>query len=119
MANGQPVRDAYAAKPARGAVLFSGRIPWGWNADPAAAYRYVASVPWSSLAARTPFLVIDYLVIVPDPMKTSGAELDAIIAAAPPSEDVAGLRAYLDQKRAGDRFRYFLSTSWNVGGSPS
>jgi hypothetical protein len=118
--NGQPARDAFAAHPGRGTILFNGRVEWSWNSDPAAGYRYVGTIPWSALADRTaPLLVIDYLVVVPDPTKIGVQELAALMEAAPRESDTTALRAYLDQSRGDDRFRYFLTASWNVRGSPS
>lgn len=119
-ANGQLARDAYAAHPVRGATLFNGKIAWKWDPNPAAGFRYVATIPYSGLTDRTsPLLVIDYLVVVPDPTKMNVQELETMMNAAPQESDTAVLKAYLDKRRGDARFEYFLTTSWNVKGSSS
>jgi hypothetical protein len=118
--NGELARDAYAAHPVRGPTLFNGKIAWKWDPDPAAAYRYVATIPYSVLTDRTaPLLVIDYLVVVPDPTRMNAQELDTMMSAAPQDSDISILKAYLDTRRGDDRFEYFLTASWNVKGSSS
>jgi hypothetical protein len=120
VANGQLARDASAEHPARGATLFNGRIAWQWDPNPAEGFRYVAAIPYSGLTERTaPLLVIDYLVVVPDPTIMNAQELEAMMSAAPQESDMAVLKAYLDTRKGDARFEYFLTTSWNVRGSSS
>lgn len=101
----------------RGEVLYGGKIPWVWNADPAASFRYIATIPRVDIQSTSvPYLVIDYITVVPDPRNVGPKEIDTIMQSAPRSSNVSELRDYLDAHGAGKKFRYFLSTSWNVKG---
>lgn len=102
---------------ARGAPLFAGELEWSWDHSPDALARYRARLPPEVLergGARR--FVIDYLLIVPDPLAIERAEVAAIVAAAwadsGASGDPASLRTYL--ARYADRFDFYVHTSWNL-----
>ena len=75
--------------------------------------RYRARIPLEQVADRGDApLVIDYLVIVPDPLAIERDEVAAIVTAAWTDREPASLPAYLAQYA--DRFDSYLHTSWNV-----
>jgi len=120
LANGKPAAQPVESGGVRGPTLYKGRIPWSWDSSPSATFRYSATIPFSDFSSSSaPYLVIDYLVIVPDPRKISSKEIDAMMKDAPDFTNTAQLKSYLDSKSSGDRFRYFFSTSWNVKGPAS
>ena len=102
---------------ARGEPLFAGELEWSWDHSPDALARYRARLPPELIeqgdAGR---FVIDYLLIVPDPLAIERAEVAAIVAAAwadsGASGDPASLRTYL--ARYADRFDFYVHTSWNL-----
>ena len=102
---------------ARGTVLFTGYVPWSWDASPSADFRYSVMIPFDKLSRKdVPLLVVDYLVIVPDPTQTSSPGIETLMAGAPSLGDPAALRSFLERARSEDGLRYFVSTSWNVKG---
>jgi len=118
MEGGRPATAPANSGLTRGETLYRGRISWTWNADPGASFRYTATIPWTDIQSPSaPYLVIDYIIIVPDPRYVGPTEIDAIMQSALRNSNAADLRAYLDAHGAGKKFRYFLSTSWNVKGS--
>ena len=119
VANGELARDPDAPDLGRGATLFNGRIAWTWDSDPTASFRYIGTIPYASLTARSaPLWVIDYLVVVPDPRKMSSHDLETMMKNAPEESDPAVLKAFLDGRKVDGRFQYFLTTSWNVKNLP-
>ena len=97
----------------RGETLFAGEIEWIWDQSGKALARYRARIPLEQIEARggAP-LVIDYLVIVPDPLAIERDEVAAIVTAAWTDREPASLPAYL--ARYADRFDFYLHTSWNL-----
>ena len=97
----------------RGESLFAGEIEWIWDSSRKALARYRARIPLERIEAggATP-LVIDYLVIVPDPLVIERDEVAAIVTAAWTDREPASLPAYL--ARYADRFDFYLHTSWNL-----
>ncbi|HUX22849.1 MAG TPA: hypothetical protein VMW69_16555 [Spirochaetia bacterium] len=115
--DGRLVQNSVADGAARGEGLYRGRIAWTWDPSPAQNFRYHATLPYSVLSSHTtPYLVIDYLVIVPDPRKITDAEVNTMMQGAPDFTAAKQLTAYLEAKKGQDRFQYFFSTSWNVAG---
>lgn len=97
----------------RGATLFAGEIDWSWDQSRKALARYRARIPLERIEDRgAAALVIDYLVIVPDPLAIERAEAAAIVTAAWTDREPASLPAYLAQYA--DRFDFSLHTSWNL-----
>ena len=105
--------DAGGAGPARGETLFAGELEWIWDSSPKALARYRARIPLEPIeAGGATLLVIDYLVIVPDPLAIERDEVAAIVTAAWTGREPASLPAYL--ARYADRFDFYLHTSWNL-----
>jgi hypothetical protein len=116
MANGVPARDDAATGWTRGAELFRGQIPWTWDPAPEATFRYSARMAGARMKGDPSGLrIIDYLVVVPDPLRITKGELDALMTRLE-SGDPAAMSAALDAE--GDRLRYFTDTSWNVKVTP-
>ncbi len=61
----------------RGEVLFRGAVRWTWDAQPQSLFRYSVRIH-SAEMRNAPSLtrIVDYLVVVPDPLKVSRAEVD-------------------------------------------
>ena len=115
---GRPATAPSDSGLARGEPLYRGKISWAWNADPTASFRYTATIPRTDIQSPSaPYLVIDYIIIVPDPRYVGPTEIDTIMQSALRNSNASDLRAYLDAHGAGKKFRYFLSTSWNVKGT--
>jgi hypothetical protein len=127
VSDGVPVRTDGVAAAARGETLFSGTIAWTWDATPESLFRYAARISSANMAAvPSLYRVIDYLVVVPDPIQVPRAEVQTLLGgawssgglvagnptrsgAAKPSPSIAAAL----EKLAG-RARYFLLTSWDV-----
>ena len=75
--------------------------------------RYRARIPLGEIddGGAVP-LVIDYLVVVPDPLAIERDEVAAIVTAAWTDREPVALPAYLAQYA--DRFDFSLHTSWNL-----
>lgn len=115
--NGQEVSAPSASGAQRGPTLYKGRIRWTWDSSLSATFRYSATIPFSDLASQSvPYLVIDYLVIVPDPRKITAKEVDAMMSRAPDFTNPTQLVQYLKSNEGDGRYRYFFTTSWNVKG---
>ena len=98
----------------RGETLFAGEIEWSWDHSPEALSRYRARIPLEEIEEREAVtFVIDYLVIVPDPLAIERDEVAAIVTAAWTELDApAALEPYLAQYV--DRFDFYVHTSWNL-----
>ena len=97
----------------RGETLFAGEVEWNWDPAPKALARYRARIPLEPIEDRGAApLVIDYLVIVPDPLAIERNEVAAIVTAAWTDREPASLPAYL--ARYADRFDFYFHTSWNL-----
>ena len=97
----------------RGESLFAGEIEWSWDPAPGVLARYRARIPLEEAGedGAAP-LVIDYLVIVPDPLAIERDEVAAIVTAAWTDLEPSSLQAYLAQYAA--RFDFSVHSSWNV-----
>ena len=105
--------DESRAGATRGETLFAGKIEWSWDPSPKALSRYRARIPLEDLEENGSVLfVIDYLVIVPDPLAIERDEVAAIVTAAWTDLEPASLPAYLAQYA--DRFDFSIHTSWNL-----
>ena len=98
----------------RGETLFAGEIEWSWDHSPDALSRYRARIPLEEIEERGAVtFVIDYLLIVPDPLAIERDEVAAIVTAAWTELDApASLEPYLAQYV--DRFDVYVHTSWNL-----
>ena len=97
----------------RGRELFRGGIQWTWDPAPESTFRYAARIPGTRMRQDPSGLrVIDYLVVVPDPLKITRSELDSLVTRIEAIDDPAAVSAALDAEK--DRVRWFTDTSWNV-----
>ena len=111
--NGVPVQEEVEEGSARGEELFRGAIPWQWNAAPEALFRYSARIAGAKLKEHpSSYRVIDYLIVVPDPLKISRKELDDLMTRMYALDDPHAVASALDAEKG--RLRYFIDTSWNV-----
>ena len=110
---GMPVLEETDAGPARGRELFRGQVPWTWDPAPETQFRYSVRIPGARMQEDpSPYRVIDYLIVEPDPRKITRAELSELMARVYAIGDPARAAAALDAEK--DRLRYFTDTSWNV-----
>lgn len=105
---------ASSAGATRGETLFAGEIEWSWDHSPNALSRYRARIPLEEIEESGGVtFVIDYLLIVPDPLAIERDEVAAIVTAAwTELDEPASLEPYLAQYV--DRFDYYVHTSWNL-----
>lgn len=96
---------------ARGARIFEGKVGWTWNPAIDAVYRYTAAVAGIPPDAG-PYVVIDYVVIIPDPRKISAQEVGALVDGLVRINDVRALAVFLEPYR--DRVRVESGSLWNV-----
>jgi hypothetical protein len=113
MKNGVPVREETEEGSARGEELFRGQIPWTWDPAPETQFRYSARIPAAKIRAHpSAYRAIDYLIVMPDPLAITRAELEQLMARVYALDDPAAVSAALDAEKG--RLRYFIDTSWNV-----
>ena len=125
--DGVPVRGEGDSRSTRGDILFRGAVPWTWDALPESLFRYSVRIPFSGMQVMPSlYRVMDYLVVVPDPLRISRSELEVIMAGAWPSGKLAsgnpdrsqpqrlvpGIASTLDAQKG--RLRWFFITSWDV-----
>jgi hypothetical protein len=113
MKDGVPVREEVEEGSTRGDELFRGQIPWTWDPAPKTQFRYTARIPVAKIREHpSAYRVIDYLIVEPDPLSITRAELDQLMAGVFAMNDLAAVSAALDTEKG--RLRYFMETSWNV-----
>jgi hypothetical protein len=109
---GLPARDSVDAGKARGLELFNGEVPWTWDPAPESVFRYSARIAGADMKADpSPLRVIDYLVVVPDPLAITKPELDSLMQRLWGLDEAARAAALQAEK---GRLRFFTDTSWNV-----
>jgi hypothetical protein len=112
MKDGAPAQEETEQGSTRGEELFRGHLPWRWNGTPETTFRYSARIPGALIRPSTaPWRVIDYLIVVPDPLTITAAEVDALLAGLH-WEDPVEMTQALAAVRG--RLRWFHDTSWNV-----
>jgi hypothetical protein len=111
--DGAPAAEATDIGASRGKELFQGQVPWRWDPTPETQFRYTALIPGSAIVDDpSPLRVIDYLIVVPDPLKLSREELASLMESIWNLPGMDARRAALEKEKA--RLRYFTDTSWNV-----
>jgi hypothetical protein len=111
--NGVPVREETEEGSSRGEELFRGQISWSWDPAPETQFRYSARIPAAKIREHaSAYRIIDYLIIEPDPLSITRAELEQLMSRVYALDDPAALTAALDAEKG--RLRYFIDTSWNV-----
>lgn len=97
----------------RGAELFRGTLEWTWDSVPESQARYRARIPRARPApSGAPYRVSRYLIVVPDPLRLTKAELDALMARLWDPADLAATAAALDGEKG--RLSYFAVTTWSL-----
>jgi hypothetical protein len=110
---GVPVREETPSGSTRGTELYRGEVPWTWDPSPEKQFRYSVRIPGPQIKRDpSPFRVIDYLIVEPDPRRISRQQLGELMARIYPLRDPARITAELDKEKG--RLRYFIDTSWNV-----
>ena len=100
----------------RGKELFTGEIEWQWDPAPETTFRYSARIHGSRIRNHgAPYMVIDYLLILPDSRKITRKEVSELMKQAPPLQNIKALTTYLDEYE--DKLYYNIVTSWNVEGA--
>lgn len=113
MMKGVPAREEAETGSSRGRELFRGRIPWKWDPAPETQFRYSARIPGAKITDDpSAYRVIDYLIVVPNPLAITRGELEKLLARVYAMNDPAAVAAALDAES--NRLRYFIDTSWNV-----
>lgn len=114
--NGIPVQVETDSGSERGDYLFRGKIDWTWDPLPETYFRYSSQIPGSMIKKNnSPYLVIDYLILIPIPGKISDKELEQILLQAVSIGELKDLQTFLKEADR-DRFKYYFTTSWNVPG---
>jgi hypothetical protein len=97
----------------RGNMLFKGKIDWEFDAKPETVFRYTATIPGNSFASsQAAYLVIDYIIIVPDPRKISAREVDELMMQAVENSNMEQILSSLQQEQG--RLDFYHLTNWNV-----
>ena len=117
--DGLPAQEETEEGSVRGEELYKGVLQWEWDQVPETTFRYSSFIPGSRIKANSdPYWVIDYLIIVPDPRKTSREEIDRIMEEAwdlPPE----AIQTYLEPYKNEGKLTPYVFTSWNVEGASS
>jgi len=113
MKNGVPAREEAETGSSRGTELFRGRISWKWDPAPETQFRFTARIPGAQIKADpSDYRVIDYLIVAPNPLVISRAELEQLMARVYAMNDPSAIAAALDAEKG--RLAYFLDTTWNM-----
>jgi hypothetical protein len=97
----------------RGKPLFFGEAEVEWNTNLTEIYRYSGSLLFSSVTATpAPYWIIDYLFLLPNPLKITDEEIEEVIEKIKSIENPDELTKYLDTQK--DRMQYYISIKPNV-----
>jgi hypothetical protein len=111
--NGVPIQQPVDSGSSKGRRLFQGIIPWRWDSSPEAVFRYSAVIPAEGISADdSDYRIIDYIVLIPDPLKITATELDGLTGSALKLDDDQQIIAFLDREKG--RVKYFLERSFGV-----
>jgi hypothetical protein len=111
--NGEYVIEPVEEGSSRGAPLYRGALEWSYDTDPETLFRYTAHLPGKQLQdTEAPYMVIDYLIIVPDARKISKQEVQSMVSDAMSTDSLEDVQAYLSKED--DRIDVYMFTSWNV-----
>ena len=93
-------------------VLYSGTIPWEWDATPETQFRYTSFLPFDVLPPESgPSYVIEYLILVPNLSEINYDEFHHITQGIP-SMDVDSAAEYLES--LGTKVYSYADISWDV-----
>jgi hypothetical protein len=111
--DGEYVREPADEGSERGATLYRGKVEWSYDTEPETLFRYTAHLPGKQLKdSEAPYMVIDYVIIVPDSRKITKKEVNTLISEAMETTTVEELQPYLSKED--DRIDVYMFTSWNV-----
>jgi hypothetical protein len=116
MKDGLPVQEETEEGSVRGEELYKGVLTWQFDSLPETTFRYSSRIPGSQIKPdRNPYWVVDYLIVVPDPRKTSRDDIEGIMKKAwalPPEAIEEYLKPYAQE----GVLTPYVFTSWNVEG---
>ena len=116
MKNGVPARSETDEGLVRGDELFRDRLDWQYDTVPETVFRYRARLRGAATKdSSAPFRIVDFLIVVPNPLKTTKHELDEIMGRTL-SLGPDQVEAYLAPFEAQEKLEAFTSTIWNVPG---
>jgi len=95
----------------RGTKLFEGTIDWFWNPATEAIFRYSALIPGIS-PATAPYIVVDYVVVLPDPRKISPPDVDILMKELFQHQDM--MPSTDDLRPHSGKIKIESGTLWNV-----
>jgi hypothetical protein len=115
MVNGKPGSADSGESVERGDVLFYGKADWKWNASLTEVYRYAASISLASIKTGvSPFWIIDYLFIVPDPRLIKPNELEDLVSKTSEITTLPALEKLLAEYKG--KLTWFYKSNANVEG---
>ena len=99
----------------RGTMLFQGKVDWTWNPATDAVYRYDAVVPGVPPDAG-PYVVVDYVVLIPDPRKISSQDVDALTSELLRINDARTVDAFvrLSMDKVKNKVKMETGSLWNI-----
>ncbi len=113
MIDGQFVQEPTESGSVRGNTLFQGELLWDFDSSPETIFRYSAAIPGKEMTETSaPYLVIDYIIIVPDPRKITNEEVEEIMTEAVQNEELEEIFKPLQEEE--ERLDYYYFTNWNV-----
>ncbi len=99
----------------RGNRLYYDIAPWTWNNSFNKAYRYEIKIPLSRIDNnKFKLMIIDYLIIVPNPLNLSEKRFNQILADVKEFDTVEKVFSHLDSFK--DQLNYYITTSKDVNG---
>lgn len=97
----------------RGKTLYMGEVDWSYDTEPGTIFRYTGHLPGKQMEpTEASFLVIDYLLIVPDARKISKEEVEQLVAEGSEKAGLESLEEHL--LKEDERIDVYMFTSWNV-----
>ena len=108
---GIPAREPVSEGAEHVIKLFEGNIDWTWNPATDAVFRYSALIPGVS-PTTAPYIVVDYVVLLPDPRKISSPEVDLLMKEMFQHQDMNSSTDYL--RPYSDKIRIERGILWNI-----
>ncbi|HOV64469.1 MAG TPA: hypothetical protein PLG43_11370 [Spirochaetia bacterium] len=114
--NGTYVTEPVDEGSERGTVLYKGELPWYWDSVPETQFRYKATLAGKLISpSPAPYLVFDYLIIVPKPGFSIEKDVKPVIEHAWKMDSIEKILSFLNSRT--ETFSFYYDTSWNIGGS--
>jgi len=119
MKNGLPAKSETDEGLVRGDELYRGRLDWQFDTYPETVFRYGARLQGAAVKeSGAPYRIVDFLIVVPNPLKITGPELGSIMGRTQslrPDE----VELYLAPFEEQEKLEAFTSTIWNIPGGPT